>query len=206
MFRRVGNAFLTGLFVLLPAITTIYLLWIAFQWVDGLLAKPVENWFGNRIPGLGLFLVLFVITLTGILASHYLFKGIFNYFNHLVEKIPLVGGIYGTVKQITEAFTTKDKSVFRSVVLVEYPRKGVYSAGFLVGETISEIKERNGRKYLQVFIPTVPNPTTGFLINVPEDEIEPVDLSVEEAFKYFISVGVVKPKNNDRLRFKKETK
>lgn len=194
--RKIRNAFFAGLLVLLPVVTTIYLIHMAFQWVDGLLGGYVERWFGQRIPGLGLMLVLSVVTLTGLLASNYLGKSVVNYFNRLIERVPLIGGVYGTIKQITESLTSKDKTVFRSVVLVEFPRKGIFSAGFVVGEIAPEILGvgNEGEEYAQVFIPTVPNPTTGYLVILPVEEIRPLNLSVEEALKYFVSVGVVKPR------------
>ena len=108
-----------------------------------------------------------------------------------------MGSIYGTVKQLTETLSSKDKLVFRSVVMVEYPRTGVYATGFLLGEPLGGLPDN----YREVFVPTVPNPTSGFLVNFPEKDLIYLDLSVEDALKYFVSIGVVKP---DKNRGKKE--
>jgi|SRR5690554_247264 len=200
MLRRLRNVFFAGLLLILPVITTITLVKIAFQWVDGLLAEPMEKFLKIHLPGFGLVLVVLIIMLTGFVATNLLGKKLIVFFERLVRRIPLIGGIYGTIKQITQALTSTQKTVFRSVVLVEYPRKGAYTAGFVIGEPLAELKEKNGKRFLAVYVPTVPNPTSGYLINVPAEETEPLDLSVEEALQYFISVGMVRPDLRSRKK------
>src|SRR5690606_1771768 len=128
-----------------------------------------------------------LIILTGFVATNLLGKRLVAFFERMIRRVPLVGGIYGTIKQITEALTAKEKGVFRSVVLVEYPRQGIYSAGFLVGDPPEELNKDNEKRFVAVFIPTVPNPTSGYLLNYPVDEVRPLDMTVEEALRYFIS-------------------
>jgi uncharacterized membrane protein len=109
-------------------------------------------------------------------------------------QVPVVGSIYGTTKQITEAISSPEKAVFRSVVLVEYPRQGIYSPGFKIGDPPEGVPEDADKHWVTVFIPTVPNPATGFVIIVPEEEVITLPMSIEDGFKYFVSAGVVKPK------------
>ncbi len=146
------------------------------------------------IPGLGLITLLVLITLTGMVARHYLGKKLIAVGESILKRIPILSAIYGTTKQIADSFTNKDKSAFRKVVLVEYPRKGIYSPGFLTGEAFSEATLKLGKDMVNVFIPTVPNPTTGFfLILVPKEEVTILEMSVEDGFKLLLSEGVIKP-------------
>ncbi|HBK68310.1 MAG TPA: DUF502 domain-containing protein, partial [Firmicutes bacterium] len=177
MFKRIRKAFLTGLLLVLPSAVTIYFLWVGLKWVDGLLIKPLNALFGIPIPGLGLILLFIFITLVGVLGTNFLVKKLWAYYERLARRIPLVGSIYGTVKQLTETLSSKDKLVFRSVVMVEYPRTGVYATGFLLGEPLGGLPDN----YREVFVPTVPNPTSGFLVNFPEKDLIYLDLSVEDA-------------------------
>ena len=194
MFKRIRKAFLTGLLLVLPSAVTIYFLWVGLKWVDGLLIKPLNALFGIQIPGLGLILLFIFITLVGVLGTNFLVKKLWAYYERLARRIPLVGSIYGTVKQLTETLSSKDKLVFRSVVMVEYPRTGVYATGFLLGEPLGGLPDN----FREVFVPTVPNPTSGFLVNFPEKDLIYLDLSVEDALKYFVSIGVVKPDKKSR--------
>ena len=198
MLRRLRNLFFAGLLLFVPVIVTINLVWLGFQWLDGFLATLVKKIIGRHIPGLGLLVMVFLIILTGFVATNLLGKRLVGFFERLVRRIPLVGGIYGTTKQITEALTTKEKGVFRSVVLVEYPRPGTYSAGFLIGDPPASLSKEGEKRFVAVFIPTVPNPTTGFLLNYPADEVKHLDMTVEDALRYFISVGVILPDRKDQ--------
>lgn len=193
MLRRLRNLFFAGLLLFVPVIVTINLVRLGFLWLDGFLAELVKKILGRHIPGLGLLIMLFLITIMGFAATNFLGKRLVGLFERMVRRIPLIGAIYGTIKQITEALTAKEKTVFRSVVAVEFPRQGVYSAGFLIGDPPANLKERVGKRYLSVFVPTVPNPTSGFLLNCPADEVIPLEMTVEEALRYFISIGMILP-------------
>lgn len=192
MLRRLRNLFFAGLLLFVPVIVTINLVWLGFQWLDGFLATLVKEVIGRHIPGLGLLVMVFLIILTGFVATNLLGKRLVAFFERMIRRVPLVGGIYGTIKQITEALTAKEKGVFRSVVLVEYPREGIYSAGFLIGDPPEDLN-KGEKRFAAVFVPTVPNPTSGYLLNYPVEEVKPLDMTVEEALRYFISVGMIRP-------------
>jgi uncharacterized membrane protein len=188
------NYFLTGLFIILPLFISLELLWWAFFKVDSILGNFIKKYFPIvAIPGLGLIALLLIITLTGLVAQNYLGKKLIRLGEKIVTRIPILKGIYNITKQFTEGLTQSDKSAFRQMVLVEYPRPGIYSPGFLTGESPAEASQRTDHNLLSVFIPMVPNPTTGFLILAPEEQVILLDMSMEDGFKLIISAGVIKP-------------
>jgi uncharacterized membrane protein len=201
LVKHLRNYFFTGLLVLLPLTITLKLLFWGFAKVDSILGNLIydnlHKYLGLdvKITGLGLVALLFIITLTGIFARNYLGRKLIEYSEKLMERIPVLNTIYSMTKQITEgvAFSQSEKGAFRQVVMVEYPRSGIYSPGFLTGEAFNEAEERTGSKLLSVFMPTVPNPTTGFLIFVPEEQVTRLAMSVEDGFKLFFSAGVIIP-------------
>lgn len=192
--RKLRTYFLTGLFAILPISVTGYLIVKGFIWADGILGKFVQRLLGRHVPGLGLFLILFLITCLGLIATNFIGRRLIAWIEKLVLTIPFVGNIYGTTRQITDAITSPDKAVFRSVVMVEYPRKGLYSPGFRIGEPPTPIPNAD-EPWVSVFVPTPPNPATGFIIFVPESQLIQLPMTVEEGFKYIISAGVVRPNN-----------
>ncbi|HEX2954807.1 MAG TPA: DUF502 domain-containing protein, partial [Bacillota bacterium] len=191
--KKLRNYFFTGLFAILPITITVYILVIGFRWADGILGNLVKNIIGRSIPGLGLLFVLLVILLAGLIATNFFGRRMVAFAERLIMQVPVVGSIYGTTKQITEAISSPEKAVFRSVVLVEYPRKGIYSPGFKIGDPPEGVPEEMDKHWVTVFIPTVPNPASGFVIVVPEEEVLTLPMSIEDGFKYFVSAGVVKP-------------
>lgn len=201
MFKHLRNYFFTGLLVLLPLVITLKLLFWGFEKVDSILGNLIfynlHKYLGLdvKITGLGLAALLLIITLTGIFARNYLGRKLIELGENLLKRIPILNSIYSITKQITEgvALSQSEKGAFRKMVMVEYPRKGIFSPGFLTGASFAEAEEKTGVKCLSVFIPTPPNPTTGFLILVPEDQVTILDMSVEDGFKLFISVGVITP-------------
>ena len=193
MFKQLRSIFLTGLFVLLPLIITLELLFWGLRQADAIIGGMIATYFKTKIPGLGLGILLFFIIITGILARNYIGKKCIAFGERMLNKIPIFKSIYNITKQITGILSKKDQEAFRKVVLVEYPRKGIYSPGFLTGEAPFFTLEPDCSKMLSVFIPTVPNPTTGFLIFVPEAEVTILDMSIEDGFKLIISAGVIKP-------------
>lgn len=149
----------------------------------------------GKIPGVGLVTLLVLITITGVFARNYLGRKLINFGEKILNRIPVLNTVYNLTKQITEGFavTQTGQGAFRKVVMIEYPRPGIYSPGFLTGEAIEEASERTTQKLLSVFVPTVPNPTTGFLVFVPEENVIILDMSVEDGFKMLLSAGMVKP-------------
>ena len=135
-----------------------------------------------------------LVTVAGRLARNYLGREMIRIVDRLMFQVPLLNKIYGTVKQVNEAFSTGKKSSFKQVVLVEYPRHGMYSVGFITSDDHPEASARLGRKVVSVFVPTTPNPTGGFLLVVPETEVILLDMSVADGIKYIISLGAIVPR------------
>jgi uncharacterized membrane protein len=201
LIKHLRKYFFTGLLVLLPLVITIKLLLWGFAKTDAILGDLIYHYLHRyvgiqvRISGLGVIALLLVIILTGIFARNYLGKKLISAGEKFLGRIPLLNTIYNSTKQITEglALSQSDKGAFRKVVLVEYPRRGVYSPGFLTGEAFDEVAEKTGLRLLSIFVPTSPNPTTGYLVFVPEEQVIFLEMSVEEGFKLLLSVGVIVP-------------
>jgi uncharacterized membrane protein len=154
-----------------------------------------EAVFGFNIPGLGAVLAVVVVLLTGALVANFLGRKLISMGESVLNRIPLVRSVYSAVKQVIETFVSQDSRSFRKVVLVEYPRRDCWSLAFLAGEPVGEVQDKTAQKVITVFVPTAPNPTSGFVIMVPEHEAIPLDMSVEEGFRMVISLGVVTPKS-----------
>lgn len=179
--------------MLIPIIVSIKLLIWGFNQTDAILGDIIFKAFQIRIIGLGLISLLFLIFITGMIARNYLGRKLIDLGERLLHKIPILNSIYGTAKQITDSLSKADKTAFRKVVMVEYPRPGIFSPGFLTGAAPIEANVKTNEKLLSVFIPTPPNPATGFLIFVPEEAVTILDMSIEDGLKLVISVGVIKP-------------
>lgn len=151
-----------------------------------------ENLLGYRIPGLGLVLTGVVVLATGMIVTNLFGKQIITLGEQMLRRIPVVRSIYGAVKQVTESMFSSGKS-FRKVVLVEYPRKGMWSLAFQTGNGADEINDKTGQEVTNVFIPTTPNPTSGFFLMVPRAEVIELDMSIDDGLKMLLSVGVVVP-------------
>jgi len=151
-----------------------------------------ENLLGYRIPGLGLVLTAVVVLATGMIVTNLFGKQLITLGEQMLRRIPVVRSIYGAVKQVTESMFSSGKS-FRKVVLVEYPRKGMWSLAFQTGNGADEINDKTGQEVTNVFIPTTPNPTSGFFLMVPRAEVIELDMSIDDGLKMLLSVGVVVP-------------
>ena len=180
--------FITGLLVLLPIWATYYVLSALLGIIDGMLGDLPHYLLGLKFPGLGIITLVLLIVAIGMLSANYLGTRLVRYSDHLMQKVPLVRGVYTTVKQIMETFSVKHN--FHGVALVEYPRKGCYSVGFMTGEVKGEFIGLTG-KFKTVFVPTTPNPTAGFLLILPEAEITELDMTVEQGMKFIVSLGLV---------------
>lgn len=191
--KKIKQLFIRGLFSLLPIVATIYIAWFLFNLMDNFLGTRIEALAGRRLPGIGIAASFILIFIAGFIISNVLGGKLFHLGERLLRKVPIVSRIYNAVKQIIDAFSLQGKTMFSQVVLVEYPRKGTYAVGFLTGECRGEIQAKTAAKLMNVFIPTTPNPTSGMLILVPENEITRLDMTVEEGLKLIISAGVVVP-------------
>lgn len=199
-FEQLKSLFFNGLFTLLPLTVTIALFNFSYKLVKSWLMPLYkrEPQFLQEIPHSEVLLVLVFILLVGLISRFFLLNRIWNLFESLVERVPLLRPVYFGVKQLIEAFTAKDKGTFQKIVLIEFPRPGVYSLGFLTSAIPAEIAPSKETTYYSVFIPATPNPTTGFYVVVPEKECAVVDLTKQEAMSLIISGGIIQPE-----RFKK---
>lgn len=192
--RRLRRYVIAGLLVWLPIIVTIFILRFLVGVVDGVLPKlQLQELVGFSIPGLELILAIAVLLLTGVAVTNLVGREIVRWWEALLKRIPVVRSIYSGAKTFTETVFTDKGQAFKRVLLVQYPRQGIWSIGLQSGETISEASERTGRELLAVFMPTTPNPTSGFIILVPRDEVIPLDMSVDQAMRFVFTLGVVTP-------------
>lgn len=192
---RVRRHFLTGVLVVTPAAVAAWVLYRLLSWVDGLLWDTIRfGWVRpGGIPGVGLIAVVLLVVLIGILVNNYVGRRFYQLWDSLLVRIPLFNKIYVAVKQIGEAFLSSETTVFRAVGLIQYPRKGLYCVVFLTDTPGEEICNKTGQDLRSVFLPTTPNPTSGFLLMVPEQDIQRLDMTVEEGLKMVISGGAYVP-------------
>jgi uncharacterized membrane protein len=189
-FRR---AFITGVLVVTPLAGTVWILYSLFEKVDGLLGVLVVRLLGRPVPGLGVLLLLVIVVGAGIFARNFIGRRLIRWGNLILYRIPLFNRIYIALKQIFEVFLGERKTVFQRVVLFEYPRPGIHAIGFVTSRSSGEIQERTEQSLVNVFLPTTPNPTSGFLLFIPEADLIPLDMTVEEGIKLVISGGAVTP-------------
>lgn len=191
--RWLRRSFFTGLLVLLPLVITVYVFYRFFRWVDGFLKPIVARYPFLDIPGLGVAGVILIIFLAGTLGGNFFGKRIFRWIEEGFEKIPMVRTLYVAIKQTSEAFLKQDRTVFKEVVLVEYPRPGIYTLGLVTSTWRFKVADGEEHDFVTVFLPTTPNPTTGLFVMVPRSEVLPSDLSIEDALKMAISGGAIVP-------------
>lgn len=194
----VRKYFIAGLALVLPIVLTVYIITIFFKFADGLLGRYLNNYLlkivGFTIPGLGLLLALILIFLAGIFAANFIGKKIIPWIEKLWIRLPFVRQVYLPAKQLINFIFSKDKAAFKKVVMIEYPRKGIYSIGFLTNnEGLEEAKQKTNKDLMTVFIGGTPGPFTGFFVLVPKEEIILLDISIEDALKLIISGGVLTP-------------
>lgn len=194
-FRRYLSA---GLLVWVPLGVTILIISFLIELMDQtLLLLPEslrpEAWFGSRIPGLGVLLTLGVVLGTGMVVANLFGRQLVDYGEKLLGRIPLVRSIYSGVKQLTESVFSGKGESFRKVVLVEYPRQGLWTVAFLTGEAQGEAQLKTGQDVVNIYVPTTPNPTSGFFLVVPRKDVIELDMSVDDGLKMILSVGVVVP-------------
>jgi len=191
---NIRNYFLAGVFVLIPIGITLYLTLFLISILSKILPREINpnHYLPYNIPGLEIIISIILITLIGWLSLSFIGKRILNFFNNILKKIPILRTIYSAISQMTETFTKKN-SGSKSVVLIEYPRKGAWAVGFATKENKGEISNKTKTNLINVFVPTTPNPTSGFLIMFPKDEIIYLDMSFEDASKFIVSAGTSQP-------------
>ena len=195
LVSRLRNYFLTGAVVLVPIAVTFYLTLFIIKISANILPKEINpnNYLPIDIPGLEILISFIIITFIGWLSLSFLGKKIFELINNLLKRIPILRTIYSAIGQMTETFTETDKKK-KSVVLIEYPRKGMWAVGFATKENKSIISKKTNEELINVFVPTTPNPTSGFLIMFPKKDLIFLNMSFEEASKFIVSAGTSNPK------------
>tara|TARA_B100002003_G_scaffold214323_1_gene212496 strand:+ start:315 stop:929 length:615 start_codon:yes stop_codon:yes gene_type:complete len=194
IFARIRNYFIVGVVVLIPIGITIYLTIFLVSISSKILPKEINpnHYLPYDIPGVEIATAIFLITIIGWLSLSFLGKKLLNVFNNILKRIPILRTIYPAIVQMTETFTKTDKEK-KNVVLVEYPRKGTWAVGFATKENSGDISNKTNRKLINVFVPTTPNPTSGFLLMFPKEDVIYLDLTFEEASKFIISAGTSNP-------------
>ncbi|MBA2652225.1 MAG: DUF502 domain-containing protein [Tatlockia sp.] len=187
---------ITGLIVWLPILVTFVVLRFIIDLLDGTLSLLPHSYqpqqlFGMRLPGLGVIISLLLLLATGILATNFFGQRLMGWGEAVLAKIPLVRSIYNTAKQVIQAFFATNSQAFRKVLLIEYPRKGMWSIAFQTGFPSPEIVTKTGQEMISLFVPTTPNPTSGFLMMIPQNEAIELSMTIEEALKFIISLGVM---------------
>ena len=190
VFAKLRNNFIAGVVVLIPIGITLYLTLFIIKLSTRLIPKEINpnNYLPFDIPGLEIIIALILITLIGWVSLSFLGKKFFELFNNILKRIPILRTIYSAIGQMTESFTKSEKEK-SSVVLIEYPRKGVWAVGFATKENKGIISEKTNEELINVFLPTTPNPTSGFLLMVPKKDIIYLDVTFEQASKFIVSAG-----------------
>ncbi len=196
---RIRAYFLAGIVVTAPISITIYLTYVFFTFVDSQVAKILpDHWYnglygGTTFPGIGILVALTFFIVVGWFATNVLGRLFIRISEYVVERMPIIRTLYGAIKQIFETIMASQSKAFREAVMLEYPRKGVWSIGFVTGKTEGEVQRVTSEETINVFVPTTPNPTSGYLLFVPKKELVYLEMSVEEAIKLVVSAGIITP-------------
>ncbi len=191
--RRIRRFFFTGLIVLAPVgVTAVILVWM-FRTIDNILGEPLRAAIGLKIPGLGFVLLVVAVTLVGWAVHLAAGRELLHLWNQALARFPLTGRIYNAISQIVQAIIGERQKLFQRTVLVPYPTDGIWAVGFVTNEDAPVMSRIIGEPCVNVFIPTTPNPTSGFMLIVPRDRTKEVDITVEDAMKVIISAGTVSP-------------
>lgn len=196
---RLRAYLLAGVLVTAPISITLYLAWMFVNFIDGSVGHLIparynpESYLPFSVPGLGVLTVLAVLTLIGAFAAGFIGRLVVRVGESIVARMPVVRSIYSATKQIFETVLANQSHAFREVVLLEYPRRGMWTLGFITGATLGEVQDLTQEEVVNVFVPTTPNPTSGFLLFVPRADIVVLNMTVEEGLKMVVSVGIVTP-------------
>ena len=204
-WNKLKNYFLTGVIVAAPVAITVYMAYHLIIWINGATSRLIpQQWkIGDvvpyAIPGCGLLLLIVALIFIGMLTTGYVGKFFVRLWEKIIRKMPVVSSFYSLMKQIFETFLSQKSRSFSQVVLVQYPRQGLWTIAFVSrDQTGGEIAQKTGQDFVSVYVPTTPNPTSGFLIFVPQKDIIKLDMSVEDGIKYVLSCGIVTPEEMDK--------
>jgi len=193
------SRFFAGILITVPITLTGYLVWVVVHSVDTMVASVLPHqWNPNTylpfdVPGLGLIIFFVAMVVIGAVTASLLGRFFHRWFERILNRLPVVRGIYSAIKQIMDTVFSQRSQAFREAVLVEYPRRDLWTIAFITGETKGEVKNLHEDDIINIYVPTTPNPTSGFLLFVPKSEVIPLDMSVDEALKMVISTGIVTP-------------
>ena len=199
LMGRLRAYFMAGILITAPISITIYLAWLFITYVDGKVTPLIpakynpETYLPYGIPGLGVVVVVVGLTLIGAFTAGFMGRFFQRIWDRTMDNVPVLRGVYKALKQILETVLAQQSNAFREAVLVEYPRRGMWVIAFITGKTQGEVQSITEQEMINLFVPTTPNPTSGFLIFVPKEEIVKLSMSVEEALKMVISGGIVTP-------------
>ncbi|MDY0028890.1 MAG: DUF502 domain-containing protein [Pseudobdellovibrionaceae bacterium] len=196
LFSALRGYFLTGIVVTAPVGLSLYLVWSVLVWIDEKVGDiiPVSLTNDKDFPGLGVVVAFGFFIVVGMFTRNFIGRMFLNLSHYIMERLPVVKTIYGAIKQVIDMVMGQQAKAFRDVVMIEYPRKGVYMMGFLTGRTEGEVQELTDKEMVNIFIPTTPNPTSGFLVFVPKEEVIDLNMSVDDGLKMIISGGMITPK------------
>lgn len=209
MWQQIRRTFVAGLLVLAPITLTIWILFLLFDKLDNILKDSVIQFILSKLgfasaaeptPGLGILFLLALIFLTGAVARNYAGRKLISIGDHVVTHIPLMNRIYIAIREISEAILSEKREVFKKTVLIEYPRKGLYSIAFFTQDTKGPVQNTLKKDVVSVFVPTTPFPTSGYLLFVPKSDVTEIDMTVEDALKLVISGGAVYIKDKKGLK------
>lgn len=202
VMTRLRAYFFAGILVTAPVSITFYIAWQFIKFMDNQVwplippALNPQNW---GFPGFGLIAVVVGLTMIGMLTAGFVGRFLVKIYDIILQRMPVLSGIYSAVKQIFETMLAQKANAFREVALIEYPRKGIWTAAFITGTTSGEIGDRFADDMVNVFVPTTPNPTSGFLLFLPRREVHVLDMTVEEGLKMVISTGILVPPNRKAM-------
>lgn len=213
LFGGLRASFLTGLVVIAPVALTIWLIWAVIGWIDGFVLPLVphtmrpETYIGINLRGVGVIIFLIFTVLVGWIAKGLIGRSMIHFAESLVDRMPVVRSIYSGIKQISETVFAQSERSFEKACLIQYPRKGIWAIGFISTPAKGEVSKRaeTGGALIGVFLPTTPNPTSGFLLFIPEEDVIELEMSLEEAAKLIISAGLVYPNGKDPTKPQKKT-
>jgi uncharacterized membrane protein len=193
-WTKVRVVFVRGAVLIIPLALTIWFFRALLNAIDGILSPVLEAWLGREVPGLGFISMLAIILLVGLLSRYLVGRLMFSWFENLLRSIPFVRSVYGAIKDLVNAFSLGGKGkTFREVVLLTYPRQGLFTVGFVTNEITFHASDGTATEFINVFIPNPPNPTSGMLILVPRREVIHLDLTIEQGLKFALSGGIVTP-------------
>ncbi len=198
-FGRLRNYFLAGILVTAPISITIYVTWGVLKFLDNKITPfiPAEynpnHYLPVEIPGLGLTVAIIFFIVIGWLTRNFFGRLIVRMSEAIMERVPVINAVYGALKQIFETVMASQSDAFKEVVMFEYPRKGIWVMGFVTGQTKGEVQSLTNTETVNIFLPTTPNPTSGFLLFVPKKDVKYMDMTVEEGIKMIVSGGIITP-------------